>query len=47
VVLETVALWPDDDAVSLSYRAKFPCDRTLLQAERVHITLAEAARGSA
>lgn len=45
LVLETVALWPDDDAVSLTYRAKFPCDRTLLQAERVHVTLADGARG--
>jgi hypothetical protein len=38
--LETVALWPDDDVVSLTWRAKLPCDRTLLQVERVRIAIA-------
>ena len=38
--LETVALWPDDGLVSLTWRAKLPCDRKLLQVERVRVAIA-------
>jgi hypothetical protein len=38
-LLETVALWPDDDSVSLTWRAKLSCDRTMLKIERVRILL--------
>ena len=37
--LETVALWPDDDAFSLTWRAKYACDRKVLAVERVRIEL--------
>lgn len=37
--LETVALWPDEETFSLSWRAKLPCDRTILKAERVHVAI--------
>jgi hypothetical protein len=45
-LLETVALWPDDDVVTLSWRAKIPCDRTLLQVERVRIAIARSSEVS-
>lgn len=36
--LETVALWPDDNAVAFTWRAALGCDRQVLDAERVHIS---------
>jgi len=39
-LLETVALWPDDDTVSLTWRAKLSCDRNLLRVERIRVSLA-------
>lgn len=38
-LLETVALWPDDDTVSLTWRAKQPCDRSMLKIERIRVSL--------
>jgi hypothetical protein len=38
-LLETVALWPDDDTVSLTWRAKVPADRVLLRVESVKVSL--------
>ncbi|MBK6920186.1 MAG: DUF2169 domain-containing protein [Deltaproteobacteria bacterium] len=40
--LETVALWPDDDSFSMSWRAKLSCDRKLLAVERVSIGIARS-----
>lgn len=42
--LETVMLWPDDDTVSLTWRAKLPADRSLLQIEQVSVAIARMAK---
>jgi hypothetical protein len=38
--LETVALWPDEDSLSLSWRAKLSCDRELLSIEQLRVAIA-------
>ena len=37
--LETVALWPDDEVMTLTWRAKLRCDRQVLEVERVSLGL--------
>jgi hypothetical protein len=39
--LETVALWPEDDAVSMTWRGRLPCDRRVLAVERVRLKLVQ------
>ncbi|MEM6989127.1 MAG: DUF2169 domain-containing protein [Myxococcota bacterium] len=45
--LETVALWPDDDVVTMTWRAALPCDREVLDAERVRISNTEGSEVAA